>query len=123
MIAIWAFPFIGQGASTMYKSFSSKQQDKTNEEIRKEAGVNKESLEDIMKELKEKNPNISKMDLLAVAENTQEARIQKKNIEYWQRKVNKDHSKANEANKELKEDADNTPIERTEKPVDGDGNN
>ena len=119
MIAIWAFPFIGQGASAMYKAYSSKQQDKTKEEIRKEAGVNKENLEDIMKELREKNPKASTEDILAAAKNTQNANMQEKLRESWQTIVDQDANQAEAANKAMKEAADKTEIEPTEGTIEG----
>lgn len=119
MIAIWALPLVGSGASAMYRAYSSKQQDKTKEEIRQEAGVDKENLEDVMKDLREKNPDISNKDLVAASTNTQNARLQEKLREAWQTIVNEDANQAEAANKAMKEAAEKTEIEETDKDIDG----
>ena len=119
MIAIWAFPFIGQGASAMFSAYSSKQQDKSKEEIRKDAGVDKDSLEDVMKELREKNPGISDKDLVAASTNTKNARLQEKLRDFYQKEVNEGRLSVETANKAMKEAAEKTEIEDTDKDVKG----
>jgi predicted RNase H-related nuclease YkuK (DUF458 family) len=119
MIAIWAFPFLGAGASAMYKAYSSKQQDKTKEEIRKEAGVDKENLEDVMKELREKNQGIKTEELVKAATNTTNKRVQDKLREVLQREVNEGRMTAEKANEIMKESAEKTKIEETDSDVEG----
>lgn len=119
MIAIWAFPFLGRGASAMFAAYSSKQQDKTKEEIRKEAGVDKDSLEELMKDLKEKNPGISDTDLLKASTNTTNKRVQDNLRETLQREVDAGRMEAKDANEIMKESADETKVEETGSDVEG----
>jgi len=66
LIAAWALPLVGQGASAMYTAYKAHAQDKTTEEVNKEAGVDPESIEKNYERIEKanKNENVTQEDLV-----------------------------------------------------------